>query len=806
MAEEKEQIAEVRNATVLNLRSVLHTSALRELSELSLPEMEIIIERVGQVVPAGNVPAMILSGLARVSERKAAPDTVRRDINALFKGVEQALDRVVFSAFFAGPAAILWGYQNLLSLVGKDVESAFPEGTWQFYVDYALREDTARHANETHGFDTLLTRYQISLTPVDRMTAWIMACIHSLHQYNDLLENEWRERVAISLLRDVAQNEADTARYARLYREWELQRPYSRDHDSAAWETYPAYRRRHFDQFLSSAAESLPGGARRKWQAQLQAAEGQSLPAYQRQMTILSYLEPSEYRETRVPLPLDQAHVGLIYQGRYHLFPACAPDTDRPADVAMIRGQVAAALANTSPEPVDGLESLADVQRGALAGLLRNKLDSTLVTEIKRLRLAPILLNVDSHPRTVPLADLRKAERGVGSHALTIFDTGETFVFDQSHIYFDGAWGAAFAEILTNEAVAWAVYLQSLPPAQPVARPYTLKLQFKPADTKRIKQVPRTPPEVCVESDLVNIRAIQMLRSLLKRRSDMLRLTVNDLLVLYRAIHAVQYRPSNELTAELNRHARKKANRPALDSVQLALNPAAWVQAAILVPMDASRRAPSQRIHPVSFEVPLDELDLLVLHRQTVDALEAFKAAPRNRAALYREFADLQRRYLAALAGFGEFSNRIKELAIEGKSASVGTLKLLAHVPPPIRRMLEQIPERFDMLNDLIRGREVFSNVGAVVPSSTLVRFITAKDDNEKKTLCWGVLTDAAGIMRMSLRDFRPHVGLLEQAGLHDLAVLVAQDYLDAYVQGLNVYVSDLQRIALGTREAQDGR
>jgi hypothetical protein len=138
-----------------------------------------------------------------------------------------------------------------------------------------------------------------------------------------------------------------------------------------------------------------------------------------------------------------------------------------------------------------------------------------------------------------------------------------------------------------------------------------------------------------------------------------------------------------------------------------------------------------------------------------------------------------------------------------GEGASVGTIKLLAHMPTPLQRLLDQIPGRFDILNDIIKGREVFSNVGAVAPSSTLTRFITAKDDNDKKTLAWGVITDAQGVMRISLRDFRPHVGLLVAIGRKDLAVRIAQDYLDTYAHGLNAYVRDLRRITLASRETR---
>jgi hypothetical protein len=124
--------------------------------------------------------------------------------------------------------------------------------------------------------------------------------------------------------------------------------------------------------------------------------------------------------------------------------------------------------------------------------------------------------------------------------------------------------------------------------------------------------------------------------------------------------------------------------------------------------------------------------------------------------------------------------------------------------------VLDKIPSRFDVLNDIIKGREVFSNVGAVAPTSTLTRFITAKDDNDKKTLAWGAITAADGMMRITLRDFRPHVGLLAAAGLNGLALRICQDYLDTYTRGLNDFVRDVRSITLVSHEtrlaAQAGR
>jgi hypothetical protein len=103
----------------------------------------------------------------------------------------------------------------------------------------------------------------------------------------------------------------------------------------------------------------------------------------------------------------------------------------------------------------------------------------------------------------------------------------------------------------------------------------------------------------------------------------------------------------------------------------------------------------------------------------------------------------------------------------------------------------------------MLKGREVFSNVGAVVSTSTLTRFVTAKDDNEQKQLVWGIITDAGGVMHISLRDFRPHVAALRAIGRRDLADRIAQDYLHAYINGFNAYISDLHRITEASRKTQ---
>jgi hypothetical protein len=795
------ELKRISTLTAQNLRGVARTLSVEKLSHLSLPEVDKVVELVSQVIPAGNVPGMILSGLARLPGLRPPPQRVEQDIQTLFHEVQRALDQIQFGAVFAGPAAIIWGYQNLLKLAGKDPDSSFPEGVWQFYVDYALREDTARHTNETHGFDSMLRQHRIRLSEVDRITAWVMAAITCLHQFDALLANEWYERVAASTLEQVTQGTPQAAQYRGLFRAWESQRPYRREAEAASLD-YPAYRRFKFEQFLKEALNPLPRPLHTAWTSRMNSALQGGLPTYQRQMSILAYLDPGPYGETRVRYPLQRAQVALILRGNYYLLPACEPGKSKPLRADRVRAQVAAILRSPSAASPARLVSLARVKREALPDL-RSRLNPALAADLERLRFAPILLNVDARTRALPLSELRQAERGVGDHPLTIFNTGETFVFDQSHIFFDGAWGAALAEIVTNEALSWAGYLQLLGPA--VSDPhhlYTpLALPLEAADAAEIQQAAHISPEVGAENARINVQACLNLRKLFKQRNDLLQLTINDLLVLYRAIHAFSYQPSPTLLAELSKLAGARAD--VHQAVLRALDPSLRVNPSLLIPIDASLREPRDRLYPLNLEVPLAELDLLGLHTRTIQALDRYEGGPGDRANHYAEFDRSQRLYLASLAGFGLFLARAKQVAGQGQSASVGAIKLLAHLPHPVQRLLDRVPERFELVNNLIKGGEVFSNIGAVAPTSSLTRFITAKDDNERKQLVWGVMTDANGLMQISLRDFRPHVAALLAAGRKDLAGLVAQDYLDAYAQGLNDYVRDLFRIITASRETQ---
>lgn len=778
-----------------DLKSIARSRQIRELSSLSLPEIDKVVELVSRTAPAGNVPGMLLNGLARLPGRQAPPPKeIKRDLNLLFRGVEQTLDIAIYGAFFAGPAAVISAYQMILKLAGKDSESAFPNGTWQFYVDYALRDDSARHANETHGFDTTLNQHKLHLNQIDRMTAWVMAAMHTLHHYDTLLENEWRERVYTYILQEVTQELSNHAHFASLYRKWEHQRPYARGIDVQPADDYPTYRRKKFDGFIEQEMAELPRPIKKRWIAQVQERKAE-LEAYKAQMTILSYLEPGSYGETHQPIERPHLKIGIIYKDRYYLLPATDPQTGAPPAVTAVRQQLTDLVKHPATHPADSLIPLTRVKRAAVPKV-RQRLSETTRTELKRLREAPLLLNFDQRPQTLPLAEIRAAERGVGDHPLTIFDTGKTFVFDQSHIYFDGAWGASLAEMMNNEALAWAVYLHTLPPPTGRGeRPYSLQITFSDKEQKQITAAPQVSASVAAETTAVKLQQILLVRQLFKQRSDLLNLTVNDLLILYRALHVTHYQPSEALTLKLRKLCENSPTREAGKAALDALNEIREINPVILVPIDASLRRPRERLFPMTFEVPLADLNLTSLHEEAVAAVSALQAGQDG---AQEQFDKIQTEYLAVLAGLGQLSTSAKQVAVAGKSNSVETIKLLANFPKPLQGLLASIPDQFEVLNDMVKGREVISNVGAVVKSSTLTRFITAKDDNERKTLCWGIMTDAKGTLTITLRDFRPHVHLLTQAGEQKVAQQMTADYLTAYAHGLNHFMRELRLIATG--------
>lgn len=777
--------------TSTDLRTVAALPHINQLSQLPLPEIERISNEVARVVPAGNIPGIVLSGLARLEGRAVPASEANKHLGALFRGVRQLLDKTVYGAFFAGPAAVLYGYQQLLKLAGKDVNEAFPDGTWQFYLEFALREDSAHHTNETLGFHQQIVQHRLTLSDADMLACWIMTASFFLRHLPRFLANEWRERVALRLLEE-GLDKRD------LYKQWEIARPFQRGAD-AGQRDYPTYRRDQFDEFIAPLVSRLKAKQKQAFLEQLAEAEKTRLPAYQRQMSWLTYLEPDVHQEKRCPYPLEEAQIGVIWQDRYYLLPLTTLN-----DPAAVRASAQAILRTVASQPPASLDdALVNVHRTQHAAL-RKLTDATTQQEIETLRRATVLINWDKRDSQQPLTLLRQGKRGIGDHPLTIFRTENSIVFDQSHIFFDGIWGAAVAEMMTNEALSWAGYFAQVVAPRPASKPPYRPVLATTSALKTKAKAAVLPVETGAENIMVKLNALLNLRTLLKQRNDLVQVKVNDLLLLYCGLHASQYTPSPTLQERVKKLASDK--RPATrDAARLITEEWERIRSknpALLIPIDASRYDPRERVFPTTFRNPLT--DFAQIHAETLRALQVYRASAKdNRSSEFKAFFEQQVNYLSMIAGFGELLARYREVALTGQSTSTATIRFLANLPPMMQSLLNAIPSQFDVLNEIIKGEEVFSNIGRVAAGSTLNRFITAKDDNDQKMLAWGVLSDDRGMMHLSLRDFRPHVTALAHLNLADLAQQITQDYLDSYAQGLNQYMAELRDIVVASRDTR---
>lgn len=840
-------------ATLASIAEVASPAELTYLSNLPMAEVEALQEKVASVVPAGNIVGLVLSGLVNLRGRSLPLDQARSDVSALLRGLEMVprhiLPSTLYGTLFVAPAAALAAYQHLLTLTGKDPESAFPDGLWQFYLEFALREDSARHTNETIGWQNMMVEYGFNLSKTDQLAAWCCAVGQLYFQYDGLLYNEWRERVYLNLLEQAGQ-EAELGykpSFQRLRQAWAAELPYQRGQDANPNENYALYRRRRFKRFLESRFNLLPPAHQEQVAIQYAERGEQELAAYQQQMTILSTLDPERYRENRTAIPLWLARIAVIFQGCYYLLPVCHTDPQgrpllfrsqepdavfeplqptkqgelydqsgrllwadreghvydvennrtqgylRPVHFQAVRRQIAALFQNKPDRMCSGLdEQLIAIGRVEQERARRSLKSDTLQQEIQLLKYAPVIINWDKCDSSQPLAYIRQGKRGIGDHALTIFRTQDSMVFDQSHIFFDGVWGMAVAEILTNEAISWSAYFNSLSEPEPATDvPHQLQLPIQSALRKFVGQVSR---EVSVENTDLNTKVLYRLRKLfMPQRRRHLKLTVNDLLILFRSEFGHEYRVSPALEDALFRlrAENKSETTEVYNLINEVLGKAQASNPSLLIPMDATAVRPRERLYPTTFRNPFD--NLWPIYKNSLQALEQYQAEPDQ--AHWTAFTEVRRSLLAQLDYFGQLLREYKRIALEGGSSSTATLKLLAHLPPYVQSFLDQIPRRFEVLNEVLKGEEVFSNVGRVARGSSLSRFISAKDDNENKSLVWGILTDDDDVLHLTLRDFRPHVIRLHQLDKTELAEKIAQDYLDAFAVNFNQFIANLLEI-----------
>ncbi|MGC9358174.1 MAG: hypothetical protein ACP5GX_09910, partial [Anaerolineae bacterium] len=459
----------------------------------------------------------------------------------------------------------------------------------------------------------------------------------------------------------------------------------------------------------------------------------------------------------------------------------------RPPSPSQVLGWVRSLFEQPAGGEASTLDLLLAATPRAEQEQIRAHLPQTAQAALSELRCAPVLINWDLRPFARPLSQIRRAHRGIGDHALTIFRTEHSMVFDQSHIFFDGLWGMAVAEILTDGAIHAHRRLEEVS-SSPVISVSALDLAVPPATLSQIRRHVRQT-EVAAESTGIDLPQISRLRRWLKQRG--VKLTVNDLLLLYRFFHTVEYRISPEVRQALS-DLEMRGRREIRETIDATLERLRETNPALLIPMDAGYVSPRERIYPTTFRNPLTEISALYA------GVQARYLAYRHsfHAADWEAFDAARRDLLAYLKAFGEVLEALKSVTMRGESFNTATLRLLAHLPPAMQHLLDDIPQQIGVLNEVLKGSEVFSNVGRVAPGSTLHRFISAKDDGAAKELVWGVLTDDHDVVHVSLRDFRPFVSLLLERGEDRLAQMLAEDYLDSYVEGFNRFVAHLSKIA----------
>lgn len=827
---------------------IVDDTTLVSLTRLDIGSIRALKQDVAEIFPASNLPSFLLQGLIQLEDRTLKPDKVAADLRVLFRGTKQI---GLYGTFLVAPAMVLYGYQKLLALAGKDIESAFPDGPWQFYTQFGLREDAARHCVETVGFQ----RAAPKADPLDEATCWVAAAIQILFDYDELLANEWEERALPRALEDILaerarglrgveplprkQLEREQALAERVVRlrssfkldgleaGWAARRPYGVPPGTPPAQ-FPAHRRKLFREHVAQGLRHAPQDLRDSLDALLSERREQDRPAYQRQMTILTLLEAGSYQDRRAPIPIQQAQVALIVNGRYYLIDVCARDSKggllmfpadggsdgrplelreteaglrdqrdtpvqidlrgrvrlgdnpyfrlRPPTLAALKSQVAAAIrAAQQREPselsaglaLDLLLAAAPRERQAD---LRSNLDERSRAALERLRHVPIVINWDLHDGAQPLPGVRQTRRGLGDHALTLVRTRDGMIFDMSHIAFDALWGMAVAEIMTNTATALLPEV-SAAAAGRASAPAALSLSTPAA--LRQREALRVA-EAAAETRAIDLGPIQDLRDRLKRRE--LQMTVNDVLLLARCIHAATYQPSPAAQRALD-DVRALEDGPALAQLflghleeQRAINPS------LLIPMDACAVSPRQRIFPATFRNPYPDL---LLHLERCEEL-------RGRRVSRDELAQAQKSLFHAMWGFSALLRELRQVTMRGESFTMAALRLMGHLPGTMQALVDQIPQKIAILNEIIKGREVFSNVGRVAKGSSITRFASARDDGETKLLVWGIVTDGHGRLVITLRDFRPHVAPLARQGRDDLAYLLAQDYLDAYAATAN--------------------
>ncbi|MCB9451842.1 MAG: choline/carnitine O-acyltransferase [Anaerolineaceae bacterium] len=786
---DQQAVLEATQMTATSLRKMVTETAHQsdQPSHVSVPEREELIELISQILPAGNVVGFVFNGILNAKGRGTPSSEGRMYFNSLFKGLAIIRNNAFYRMMFLGPATVLVGLNMLIRLAGANPDEFLPEGAWQFYVEFGLREDAARHSNETRRFQQVVKKLRPSPSPAEELTAWVLSAMWLLRDYPYLSANLWEENVRLRVMEE-------TTGLTNLHRSWQQISPFAAPENEATL-SLPAYRHQQFERFCSEQLNSVGAQQQRKFSQiwndpEQQQKRKQAIHAYQQQLSIRTYLEPGEYSEKRVPIRASNLQVGVIHQGGYYLIPVIDPSN--PTAPALVHSQVEAILRARSVEAQLDL-ALTTSPRAAQAQL-RKRLSREQQRDIENLQQAPILINWDQRDSSLPLCEIRETHRGINDHAITLFHTQNSMVFDFSHIYFDGPWAMQVAEMLTNEAIRHLHMQKALKTKlSHEIKLTTLKLDSNSHLERAIKKSPLVFNFISAEAR-TSIAPVNALRSTLADRTKpSIRITVNDLLVLYRTIFNQRYTPGPQLTRTLNDMHKKVQNRilvKALDEMFAGLTE---TNPSLMILIDASRFEPRERLFPSTFRSPF--LDFRQEHDHMLELLHALNGKLFRKGQAREAFSTARGDYISTLSVFGEVMRRYRAIAIEGESMSTTAIRLIAGLPGAMQRLMDGLPGHFAFMNEAIKGEEVFSNVGRVTPGSSITRFASAKDDNDKKVLVWSIMTDDNDTLCLALRDFRPPILALAAEGQPQMAQLITQDFVDRFLEGFMTFIGEVNAI-----------
>lgn len=666
------------------------------------------------------------------------------------------------------------------------------EPLFQAFAKKALRDDAARFSVECvypspalHGETSLLA-------------GCIFTVAQLLHHYADLLACEWDNRMyARDLASSVPSGQSGASPHGPIGR-ITIEPSEDMFADLAAY--VRAYERALEERRQRCAQLFANSGYDAALQAHIRRRE-KGLPAYQRQMSLLQSLRPGRHQDVPVPIPVDKLNIAVRKGNRYVLIPVYVPDQGRATgsyrmiSKEEIRGYAEYIGEMPDEGPISLNPSLPRIPRRYQHGVRKRYIPEVL-EKLEVLASAPVVINWNIHDASRNLSSIRQTQRGGNDQPLTLIRTERGMVFDFSHILFDGLWASRVAHYIMHFTISITNGLEledtaaaakeppvldtpadrqeeSFPLAVLAARPdrvQTVQLELD-VDSKE-REAPHTDKlvhEVSAELDGIELKSLTAPLQLMNQHG--VKITINDLLLLARMLHAKTYRPSMQVEQALACLSDPKEARSAVRLWRQRMEKERQCPPALLIPVDVTEHDPKERLYMTSIRP--DDLPQ--------GLLEQLAQLIRLRSARINSFPTIMTGINERLAEAILIFRKKFNLALQGKSFSTKASRLFVASPYPMRDVGDWVTEQVKGLQTRVKGDELFSSLGQMPPWSTAIRFMSARSKGKAQQRVWGIMTDNQQRLMITLRDFHPLTVMLIRNGQGNLAASILQDYLNAF-------------------------